>query len=151
MSLERETTEQVKSTQQSALQPSWYIDVDTFKNIEITKNNLLINLSEDNIDVQIELFNNLLSDMIRMVEKYNYKKVNDGSKIPNYAQIANQKINGYSIYDVKGELSKLKYIRKSYIKLIACRKSIEIAYTNYDLLIRPIISIPTIRQDYFLG
>jgi hypothetical protein len=108
--------------------------VQTFFTIENSKNAILLNLNNTNLTIVIEQLLDLFSLMSSMMEKYFSKET-----------IAAQKISvdgiGYSFYDL------IAIIPIARDNRILIRKICELAYTNYNIIIKPLIALPTSRNN----
>jgi hypothetical protein len=106
------------------------VDVFTFQEIEAAKNNLLVNLSKVSIGETIPQLQDLFSAMQTMLEKYF-----------DVETIAKQRTNKLSFYDIKDDITEAQSIED-------LRESCEIAYTNYNIIMKPLMSIPTTKKSY---
>jgi hypothetical protein len=111
------------------------IDTSTFFDIEKGKATLIMNLGQVDISESTRDLKNLFGLMKSMLEKY-YPDEEGRS------HIKQQKVDGYNFYEAK-ELIDVVSGNTDLLRAIC-----EVGYINYNVLIKPFVSLPTTRKGF---
>ena len=116
------------------------IDTFTFGDIERSKNKILTELSGLELDTASLRLKDLFVLMRTMMEKYFDRDHIEKERVFVQGDASDHAKTGYSFYELMDVVAKAH-------SMDVLRRVVELAYIDYNKVMKPVFSIPTVRTD----